>query len=160
MPILFPLTDLLDSQACYRWFESIFWPQGRVCPRCGARERLIVQTIHRAPLVDFECQSCGRVFNLFSATVFEGTHRPLPELVAIVRGVAQGVSTNQLCRELDRDYKALLNFRHKLQAWIGAVMRTAPPLAGKVTEADEMYQNAGEKRCSPQRPQRSAPPTR
>ena len=156
MSILFPLTEVLDPEVCYRWFESMLWPAGRVCPRCGARDRLIVQDRDKAPLVDYECQHCRCVFNLFSGTVFRQTHRSLPELYAVVRGIAQGVSTNQLCRELGCDYKALLNFRHKIQAWIAAAKQACPPLAGDVAEADEMYQNAGEKRCPPPRPQRSA----
>jgi len=158
MSIIFPVADLLDPLACYRWFESILWPRGRRCPRCGARDRLTVQTAHRAPLLDYECQHCGHVFNLFTGTVFSGTHRSLPDLLLIVRGVAQGVSTNQLCRELGCNYKRLLELRHKLQGWIAGVLAQSPPVAGQVAEVDEMYQNAGEKRCPARGPRRSAAP--
>jgi transposase-like protein len=160
MPILFPLNEVLDPETCYRWFESILWPQGRVCPRCGARDRLIVQDRDKAPLVDYECQHCRCIFNLFTGTVFRYTHRSLPDLYAIVRGIAQGVSTNQLRRELGCDYKGLLKLRHKIQAWIEAALRGSPPLAGRAVEADEMYQNAGEKRRPPHRSRRSAAPAR
>lgn len=156
MSIIFPFTDLLDPAACYRWFESILWPQGRRCPRCHARDRLTIQTTHRAPLRDYQCQHCGHVFNLLTGTVFSGTHRTIPQLYAIVRGIAQGVSTNQLRRELDCSYKPLLELRHKLQGWIAGVLANSPPVAGRVTEVDEMYQNAGEKRRQARRSQRSA----
>jgi transposase-like protein len=156
MSIIFPLTDVLDPVACYRWFESMLWPEGRVCPRCGKRDRLIIQTTYRAPLLDYQCQHCAKVFNLFSGTVFSRTHHSLPELYAIVRGVAQGVSTRQLSRELGCSYQALLDFRHKLQGWIAAVVDASPPVAGAVCEVDEMYQNAGEKRHPPHRSGRPA----
>ena len=126
MSILFPLTEVLDPKACYHWFESILWPEGRVCPRCGAQDRLIVQDRDKAPLVDYECQRCRSVFNLFTGTVFRQTHRSFPALYAIVRGFAQGVSTNQLCRELGCEYKAPLNFRHKIQDWMATAMRAGP----------------------------------
>ena len=157
MSIIFPFTDLLDPAACQHWFEAILWPQGRVCPRCGAKDRLTVQSTRRAWLPDYQCQHCSRVFNLFTGTVFAGTHRSFPALYAIVRGIAQGVSTNQLCQELDCSYKPLLELRHKLQDWIAGVLSASPPVAGTVAEIDEMYQNAGEKRCPPPRPGRSAP---
>jgi transposase-like protein len=157
MSIIFPFTNLLDPQACYRWFETILWPAGRVCPRCGARERLTIQTTHRAPLLDYQCQDCGHVFNLFTGTVFTGTHHSCSELYALVRGIAQGVTTQQLSQELGCSYAPLLALRHKLQGWIAAVLASSPPVAGSVTEVDELYQNAGEKRSQAQRPGRSAP---
>jgi transposase-like protein len=147
MSIIFPIDDLLDPVACYRWFEAILWPQGPCCPQCGARDRLLVQSARRAPLLLYECQHCGRIFNLFTHTVFEGTHYSLTQRLAIVRGVAQGVSTNQLCRELGCGYKHLLELRHKLQDWLSSVLlKEGPPRAEEVVEVDEMYQNAGEKR--------------
>ena len=156
MSIIFPLTDVLTPDACYHWFEMILWPDGRVYPRCGARDRLVIQTTYRAPLLDYQCQHCGRVFNLFSGTVFSGTNHPVTELYAIVRGVAQGVSTLQLTKELGCSYQPLLDLRHKLQGWIAAVLDASPPVAGKICEVGEMYQNAGEKRYSPHRPRRPA----
>jgi transposase-like protein len=157
MSIIFPLTDMLDPAACYRWFEAILWPEGRVCPRCAKRDRLIIQTTRHAPRLDYQCQHCGKVFNLFSGTVFSGTQHPVTELYAIVRGVAQGVSTLQLSHELGCSYQALLSFRHKLQGWIAQARSASPPVAGKVCEVDEMYQNAGEKRRPPHRSGRPAP---
>ena len=62
----------------------------------------------------------------------------------ILRGFAQGVSTARLARELGCDRMELLKFRHKLQgrAFLG---RDLEPLGDRVVEADEAYQNAGEK---------------
>ena len=61
----------------------------------------------------------------------------------ILRGVAQGVPTAQLARELDCESMKLLELRHKLQANApGGV--DATPLPDPVAEADECYVNAGE----------------
>jgi transposase len=65
-------------------------------------------------------------------------------LVLILRGFAQGVPTAQLARELECDRSELLKLRHRLQdaAFRG---RDRAPLGDAVAEADEAYQNAGEK---------------
>ncbi|HZK68747.1 MAG TPA: hypothetical protein VFC36_04025 [Paludibacter sp.] len=71
-------------------------------------------------------------------------HHQCPMVIRILQGVAQGVSTLYLSIELGIDRKHLLERRHKLQSFVDkASIRT--PLSDKVTEVDEMYQNAGEK---------------
>ena len=62
----------------------------------------------------------------------------------ILRGIAQGVPTAQLARELGCDRKHLLALRHRLQDH-AARWLDRNPLDDEVVEADEMYQNAGEK---------------
>jgi hypothetical protein len=63
----------------------------------------------------------------------------------ILHGIAKGIPTAQMARELGCDRKELLTLRHRLQerARIGLDRN---PLDDAVVEADEMYQNAGEKR--------------
>ena len=156
MSILFPFDNLLDLTRIYSWFETIMWPEGPVCPRCGCRDNLHVHAHDRTPMVDWRCRACKRVFNLFAGTVFETTHHKLPRLFAIVRGIAQGVSTNQLSKELGCSYGALLNLRHKIQGWVAQAVMKDPAIKSQVTEADEMYQNAGEKRKKARGPRRSA----
>jgi hypothetical protein len=59
------------------------------------------------------------MFNAFTGTALQATKRRPVELVLILRGFAQGVSTAQLARELGCDRKELLDLRHRLQhlAW-------------------------------------------
>jgi hypothetical protein len=78
-------------------------------------------------------------------------------LVLIVRGFAQGVPTAQLARELGCDRSELLALRHRLQD-AAAAGRDRAPLPDRVVEADEAYQNAGERRCAAPRPARPAAP--
>jgi transposase-like protein len=150
----FSLIDYLDEDACYTKLVELLHPEGLACPRCGERQRLGIHRCHRAPLVDFQC-GCGRVFNAFTGTSLHGTHRRPSQLLLILRGVAQGTPTAQLARELGCDRKELLVLRHRLQdrALIGLDRN---PLGDGVVEADEMYQNAGEKRGAARRPGRPA----
>ena len=151
----FPIADLMDEDACYAKLVSWLHPKGLACPRCGACDDLGVHRRHRAPILDLRCKACRRVFNAFTGTALHGTKRRPVELVLIVRGFAQGVPTAQLARELGCDRSELLGFRHRLQAaaWRG-LDRT--PLGDATTEADEAFQNAGEKRRAAHRPRRPA----
>ena len=151
----FSLIDPLDEDACYTKLVELLHPEGLACPQCGERQRLGIHRCQRTPLVDFQCGTCGRVFNAFTGTSLQGTHRRPAQLLMILRGIAQGTPTAQRARELGCDRKGLLTLRHRLQerARIG---RDRNPLEDDVVEADEMYQNAGEKRAPARRPRRPA----
>jgi transposase-like protein len=140
----FPLTDLMDQDACYQKLVTLLHPDGLSCPNCEAADHLRVHRRHRAPVLDYRCTGCGRVFNAFAGTALAGTHRKPAEIMLILRGFAQGVPTAQLARELGCDRKHLLELRRAMQGraerWLDR-----DPLGDGVVEADEMYQNAGEK---------------
>ena len=155
----FPLTDLMDEDACYAKLVELLHPHGLACPRCHGNEGLGVHRRHREPVLDYRCAHCGRVFNAFTETVLDGVRRRPSAILLMLRGIAQGVSTAQLARELGCNRPRLLGWRHRLQRLAQqALDRTA--LADGHTEADEMYQNAGEKRRPAQRTGRSAQATR
>src|SRR5512135_847105 len=139
------LLDSLDEDACYTKRVELFHPDGLACPRCGGRQHLGIHRGHRAPLVDFQCGDCGRVFNAFTGTSLQGTHRRPSPLLMILRGVAQGPPTAQMARALGCARKELLALRHRLQER-ARLHLDRNPLDDDVVEADEMYQNAGEKR--------------
>ena len=81
----------------------------------------------------------------------------------ILHGIATGRPTARMARELGCDRKHLLELRHRLQEH-ARMWLDRNPLGDAVVEADEMYQNAGEKRDPARRPGRPAatagqPPT-
>jgi transposase-like protein len=151
----FPIFDLMDEDACYAKLVECLHPDGFACPRCGRDDRMAVHLRTRPPILDYRCGHCKRVFNAFTGTALHGVKRRPTELVLIVRGFAQGVSTAQLARELECDRSELLNLRHRLQD-LAFRNRDRMPLDDEVLEADEAYQNAGEKRGPAHRPRRSA----
>lgn len=145
--ILFPITHLMDEQKCYDHLVEILHPEGLKCPRCQTSlDSVKIHRKDRAPLLYYRC-FCGRVFNAFSGTEWQGTHHPCSIVIRILQGVAQGVPTNHLAKELEIDRSRLLQRRHKLQQHMADAQPTEP-LPDLVVEADEMFQNAGEKRCA------------
>lgn len=153
----FPIADLMDGRACYDWLLAQLHPRGLCCPRCGAGEGLHVHDRHRDPLLDYRCRGCRCVFNLFTGTALCKTRRTLPQVVLILRGIARGQPTAQLARELSCSRTHLLALRHRLQE-NARVRRDRSALAPGEFEADEMYQNAGEKRRAARGPGRPAAP--
>lgn len=141
----FPLNDLMDESACFKFLVDLLHPGGLACPRCGDSEGMTVHRRDRAPLLNYRCKGCRRIFNAYTGTTLQGTQRGPVELVLILRGIAQGVSTSQLARELGCNRPELLEFRHRLQRSAFAGLDQSP-LPDAAVEADEMYQNAGEKR--------------
>ena len=111
----FPLTDLMDQDACYAKLLGLLHPGGLACPSCKAGDHLRVHRRHRVPVLDYRCTACGRVFNAFTATSLEGTHRRPAEIMLILRGIAQGVATAPLAGELGCDRKPLLELRRRMQ---------------------------------------------
>jgi transposase len=141
----FPLVDLLNQQACYDYLLQVLHPHGVTCPRCQHQDGLDVHRRHRAPVLDYQCNHCGCVFNAWTNTPLANTHRKPAELILILRGILQGVPTARLAREMKCDRKHLLELRRKLQGLVEQFQKQDPALVDGVTEVDEMFQNAGEK---------------
>src|SRR3954467_8229206 len=140
----FPIQPFLDEGSCFRFLFDLLHPEGLRCPRCRAHDGLVVHRYYREPVLDYRCLACGRVFNAWTGTVFQGTQYRPSLLILILRGFAQGVPTAQLARELGCSRRHLLDLRHKYQLMSQADLDRGP-LKDTEVEADEMYQNAGEK---------------
>ena len=140
----FPILDLLDDDACYHQLVAWLHPEGMSCPDCLRTDSLRIHRHRREPVVDYRCGHCGRVFNAFTGTALQGLHYRPGAILLILRGIAHGVPTAQLARELDCDRGHLLALRHQLQD-LAFRFRHRLPLDDPVVEADELYQNAGEK---------------
>jgi transposase-like protein len=151
----FPIAALMDEEACYDKLVHWLHPGGLKCPKCGRDDRVRVHGRERHPMLDYRCWRCNRVFNAYAGTALQGTKRGPVQLVLIIRGFAQGVPTARLARELGCDRMELLRFRHKLQG-LSFENRDVDPLPDEGAEADEAYQNAGEKRGAAPRPGRPA----
>lgn len=151
----FPILDLMDESACYQRLVEVLHPGGLHCPRCAAADGRQIHRRQREPVLDYRCKHCGRVFNAFTGTALQGTQRRPSQILLFLRGVANGEPTAKLARELGASRVRLLELRHKIQAR-AAAEQDRSALSDAVVEADEMYQNAGEKRPSAPRSGRPA----
>ncbi len=153
----FPIGELLDDSSCLIWLERHLHVDGFKCPRCGCTERRLFRAQGYFPA--YRCRSCEGYYTLLTGTVFAKTRQRPATLVLLLRGIAQGEPTARLARELGLSRKQLHTLRHRSHAHVNDSAPTNV-MGGTAFEADELYQNAGEKKHAPSRSDRSPPPTR
>jgi transposase-like protein len=146
----FPIAELLDDSTCTRWLERHLHPNGLRCPHCGHPERRLFR--EQAHFPAYRCRACHGYDTLLTGTVFAKTRQRPATLVLLRRGVAKGEPTARLARELGLSRTQLHTLRQRLHTNLND---TAPTnvMSGTAFEADELYQNAGEKQHAPSRSQ-------
>lgn len=143
--LLFPIQDLLSYESCYSFLKNLLHPRGLSCGcGVGVAPNAPVHKQAKNGLISYKCKQCGSVFNIFTRTLFSGIHYNCITIVLILRGIAQGVTTLHLSKELRLNYKNLLSWRHILQEY-SYENRSMSMLVDKVVESDEVFINAGEK---------------
>ena len=94
MAIRFPLTDLLMEQACYDFLLNILHPDGLKCRHGHPLPPDQQPHDHRRDSIfDYRCRICGDVFNIFTDTIWQGTHYDCRVIVLVMRGFVQGTPT-------------------------------------------------------------------
>ena len=126
-----------DEAAATAWFETLIWPNGRHCPRCGS-----VETIKAADTagLPYWCPSCRRAFSVRIGTTLERSRVPLRKwafAVYLYVTSLKGVSSMKLHRDLKVTQKTAWFMLHRLrEAW--GESDDITPFSGPV-EADETY---------------------
>ena len=134
-----------DETEAREWLEARVWPNGRVCPHCGAEEartRRLEGKAHRAGL--YQCNQCREQFTATVGTVMERSKIPLPKwlmAVYLLSASKKGMSAHQLSRMLGVSYKSTWFMMHRIREAMREPSFAAGPLGGtnKVVEADETY---------------------
>lgn len=143
----FPITDLMSDKASTDWIMTHFHPDGLRCPHCDAAwaEASEFRTTRKSELIVYRCRRCRGIYNLYSGTIFEARQLRPAQVVLLVRGVLKGDSAATLARELGVSRTTTTELRQLIQA--NAVqIQPEHALSDHVVEADEMFQNAGEKK--------------
>jgi len=145
----FPIAELLDDSICLIWLERHLHPDGLECRHCGSMARRLFR--HQGHFPASRCRACNGYYTLLTGTVFEKTRQRPATLVLLLRGIAKGEPTARLARDLGVSRKQLHTLRQRIQANLNATAPTGVR-TGTAFEADELYQNAGEKRHAPSGP--------
>src|SRR5260370_6066502 len=132
-----------DDNAAREYLETVLWPDGPFCPRCGVMGDRITKMAGKSlrPGV-YNCKDCRKPFSVTVGTVMERSHIPLSKWVLASRLMAaskKGMSAHQLHRMLDTSYEAAWFLFHRLRE--AANEPNPAPLGGenKVVEIDETY---------------------
>lgn len=132
-----------DEDKAREHLESVMWPNGPVCPRCGVSGDRITKLQGKStrPGVH-KCKDCRKPFTVTVSTVMERSKIPLTKWLLATQLKAaskKGISAKQLERMLNITYESAWFLTHRLNE---ACAPTNPgPLGGenKVVEADETY---------------------
>lgn len=66
-----------DELSAHRYFETLVWPDGPVCLRCGTPGRVSQIDGATTRIGTYKCYACRKIFCLTSGTIFERSHVPL-----------------------------------------------------------------------------------
>ena len=133
-----------DEDRAREFLERLRWPNGPVCPRCGAEGayRLTPKPGSVRPVRPgvLKCKACRKQFTVRVGTIFEDSHIPLGTWVIAIHLMCaskKGMSAHQLHRMLGITYKSAWFMAHRIRYAMGQ-----PPLRDKLTgivEVDETY---------------------
>jgi transposase-like protein len=131
-----------DEHAAYEWVEARLWPNGPVCPHCGATDRIRPLMGKSTRIGVKKCYHCYKPFTVKVGTIFEDSHVPMFKWLQafhLMCSSKKGISSNQLHRILEVSLKTAWFMSHRLRE----AMRDGSlgPLGGggKVVEADETF---------------------
>lgn len=97
MKMRFPIQDLMSEETCYERLLEILHPDGLCCPEGHALpEGQAPHNRDRAPVNKYRCRRCGCVFDLFTGTVWAGTHYNCVTIQLVMRGFVQGTPMNAM----------------------------------------------------------------
>ena len=109
-----------DEQAAHAKLEEIVWPNGPVCTRCGATDRIGAVTGKGARAGLKFCCRCRKQFRATVGTMFEGSHVPLHkwfQACFLLSAAGKVISSYQLHLRLEVTNKTALGIVHRL-AWM------------------------------------------
>jgi len=121
---------------CREYLESLRWPDGAACPKCGHKEIARVQGRESV----LRCVECQNQFSVTAGTVFNDSHLPLSKwfiATFILCQSKKGVSALQIQRMLGiGGYKTAWHLCHRIRS---AMVESQREKLGGTVEMDETY---------------------
>ncbi|HZU88783.1 MAG TPA: IS1595 family transposase [Stellaceae bacterium] len=124
-----------DEEAAHAKLEQLVWPEGPICPHCGASGRIGSVTGKGARTALKFCCHCRKQFRATMGTMFEGSHVPLHkwfQACFLLTATHKGISPHQLHLRLEVTNKTALAMVHRLETATRAAARG--PSAGTTSE--------------------------
>ncbi len=131
---------LHDEAAAYAWVEARLWPNGPICPHCGATDRISKMQGKSTRIGLYKCYHCRKKFTVKVGTVFEDSHVKMHlwlQAVYLMCSSKKGVSANQLHRALGVTLKTGWFVGHRIREAMKVI--GAEPMGGpdNVVEINE-----------------------
>lgn len=132
---------LHDEESAYQMLESLLWPRGPVCSKCGAVDKQYRLSGKATRIGLVKCGHCLAQHRVTVGTVFESSHVPLHKWLQaayLLASSKKGISSHQLARTLEVTVKTGWFMSHRLREAM------TPKGSGKlggggIVEADETF---------------------
>jgi transposase-like protein len=133
-----------NEEAAYAYVESIMWPNGRVCPKCGVFDKSGLLKGKSTRIGLYKCYACRKPFTVKIGTIFEKSHVPMHiwlQAMHLMCSSKKGFSANQFCRVLGVDFKTGWFIGHRIREAMAEHPDVFGPIggAGMTIEIDETY---------------------
>jgi len=131
-----------NEEAAYAYVEESLWPNGPVCPHCGATKRIgkLHGKSYRKGL--YKCYVCRKQFTVKIGTIFEDSHVPLRlwlQAMYLMGASKKGISSNQLHRTLGVTLKTAWFMSHRIREAMRSGDLTPFGANGGAVESDETF---------------------
>ncbi|MBV8800077.1 MAG: IS1595 family transposase [Alphaproteobacteria bacterium] len=138
-----------NEEAAFAHVEAALWPNGPVCPHCGATEEHVGRLAGNSSRIGMrKCYACRETFTVRQGTIFESSHLPLHlwlQVIHLMCASKKGISTRQIQRMLNCSMKTAWHLTHRIREAMKE--GNLGPLGGEgmVLEADTTYVGGREK---------------
>jgi len=125
-----------DEERDRAYLESLRWPDGLKCPRCGSSKTSRAMKNGN----NYNCDVCRYQFTVTAGTIFHDSHLPLRKwflAVYLMIESKKGISANQLKRSLKVSYKTAWYLCHRIRKAMEEA-KGQPQLDG-TAEVDETF---------------------
>ena len=138
-----------NEEAAFEYVEARLWPQGPVCPSCGATDEHVGALKGKTTRLGLrKCYACNAQFTVRIGTIFEGSHLPLHlwlQVIHLMCASKKGISTRQIQRMLSCSMKTAWFLTHRIREAMQDGGLEPLGGAGKIIEADTTYIGGKEK---------------
>jgi transposase-like protein len=133
------------EEAAFAFLETALWPQGPVCPHCGAMDRISKIKANPEKRIRYglyKCGHCTKQFTVKVGMIFEHARIPLHKMLQAVHLICsskKGISAHQLHRVLEVQYKTAWFIGHRIREAMRSGELAPMGGAGGIVEADETF---------------------
>jgi transposase-like protein len=102
-----------DEQVCIDTIAALRWPNGPICPKCGANEHYYLASQRR-----WKCKECYKQFSVKVGTIFEDSAISLDKWLAalwMLVNCKNGISSYEVGRDLGITQKSAWFVLHRLR---------------------------------------------
>lgn len=126
-----------DRETARAYVQSIKWPDGPVCAKCGSVDALPIPTRQT-----YQCRDCRKQYSLTVGTIFAGTHLRLDQwclAVWMIVNCRNGVSSCEIARNIDCKQQSAWHLLHRVRHCLQQDRSVQLGGMHRVVEADSTY---------------------